>query len=669
MEVNRRLAIKKWDEQFGKTVDATDFSGRKIQKGAFGQLTSTYGWTLTYIVPKAVGGTEAPENLICVHVKTASEKEQNFPSFNANDVKYKLTKESGKWEIIPSNDEDAIAEQKEKEAKAMELWTLTFGEAESATDFAGRIIRRDCYGSGREGAWKVAPYVDSKPTENKNAYIANLFTIAEALGKTAFRSNGKFFTLNKENGVYVFNEGEQKPSVSSPLDTESETTFDVIDISVKEDTQDATEEKEEIIVTEEPAITEESNETAEEAVVAEESSEVTEENNVTEESSEVIEENNVTEESFEVIEDNNVTEESSEVIEENAVAEESSEVIEENTVTEESSEVIEDNNVTEESSAVTEENAVTEESSVVIEENAVTEDSSEVIEENTVTEESSEVIEENTVIEENATTEENAEADEENTVTEESSVVIEENEPPLTETKNENKESADEKEEKNLASPKYVSEQIDRIIAGYKMPEAEKTWLDFIVIHTLFPSGSLPETAAALTDTVSSIIKEAAGEFINFDVSELASEDGSRNTVLTYRFATPAAADIERVFNTAMLLNTYSPLILKKFGLSLFKVYNFASVFETARISYPSLSLAEFNSDFKTFMTTVFGMTEFYEEEPPTTLYVSDSVIYNIPVLRNTYNEDTFSRTDARLTEHNYVFGEIKEKLDALNSI
>ena len=741
MEVNRKFAIKKWDEQFGKTVNATDFAGRKIQKGAFGQLTSTYGWTLTYIVPKAVGGTEAPENLICVHVKTASEKEQNFPSFNANDVKYKLTKESGKWEIIPSKDEDAIAEQKEKEAKAMELWALTFGEAETATDFAGRTIQRDCYGSGREGAWKVAPYVDSKPTENKNAYIAHLFTIAEALGKTAFRCNGKFFTLNKENGAYVFNEGEPKPSGGTSLNTESETTFDIIDVSVEDDNREeeqieieataTVEENTEVI--EETEVAEENTEVIEDTEVVEESTEVIEETKETEESSEVVEEIKVVEENTEVVEDTKVaeentevveetkvaeentevveeikessevieeikeTEESTEAIEETKVAEESTEVIEETKVAEENTEVVEETKETEESSEVIEEIKETEESPEVIEETKVAEESTEVIEETKVAEENTEVIEENEVVEENTevveetkVAEENTEVIEETEVVEESTEVIEEtketeesteaieetvvtdtteNAPLLEETKAEAKESSEEKEDTTLASPKYVSEQIDRIIAGYKTPEAEKTWLDFIVVHTLFPSGSLPESAAALTDTLSSIIKEAAGEFLTFDVSELTDKDGSRNTVLTYRFVTPLAADMDRVFNTAMLLNTYSPLILKKFGLTLFKVYNFASVFETARISYPSLSLAEFNSDFKTFMTTVFGMTEFYEGEPPTTLYVSDSVIYNLPTLRETHSEDDSALTDARLTEHNYVFGEIKEKLDGLNCI
>ena len=405
--------------------------------------------------------------------------------------------------------------------------------------------------------------------------------------------------------------------------------------------------------------------------MAEENTEVVEEIKETEENTEAIEENDVFEESSEVVEEIKETEESTEVVEETKVVEENTEVIEENDVFEESTEVVEETKVAEENTEVIEETKVAEESTEVIEENDVFEESTEVVEETKVAEENTEVIEETEVAEENTEVIEETKVAEENTEVVEETVVTDttENEPLLEETKAEAKESSEEKEDITLASPKYVSEQIDRIIAGYKTPEAEKTWLDFIVVHTLFPSGSLPESAAALTDTLSSIIKEAAGEFLTFDVSELTDEDGSRNTVLTYRFVTPLAADMDRVFNTAMLLNTYSPLILKKFGLSLFKVYNFASVFETARISYPSLSLAEFNSDFKTFMTTVFGMTEFYEGEPPTTLYVSDSVIYNLPTLRETHSEDDSALTDARLTEHNYVFGEIKEKLDRLNCI
>ena len=110
MELNRKNAMKAWEDQFGKTVQAIDFAGRKIQKGAYEQKTSDYGWTLTYVVPKAEGGKFIPENIICVHVKTAEEKGDAYPMFTANEKKYgvkdghyrglKILKDTGVLKII-----------------------------------------------------------------------------------------------------------------------------------------------------------------------------------------------------------------------------------------------------------------------------------------------------------------------------------------------------------------------------------------------------------------------------------------------------------------------------------------------------------------------------------------------------------------------------------------
>ena len=68
-------------------------------------------------------------------------------------------------------------------------------------------------------------------------------------------------------------------------------------------------------------------------------------------------------------------------------------------------------------------------------------------------------------------------------------------------------------------------------------------------------------------------------------------------------------------------------------------------------------------------MTTVFSSTEFYDGEAPLTLYLSEAIVHNLPSLREIYGEDTVYRTDARLIEHNYVFGEIKARLDSLNNV
>lgn len=211
MELNRKNAMKAWEDQFGKTVQAIDFAGRKIQKGAYEQKTSDYGWTLTYVVPKAEGGKFIPENIICVHVKTAEEKGDAYPMFTANEKKYGVKDEDGKLVIEEATDSESMAEQQAKIQAAMERWEQFFGEAESAIDFCGRKIIKSEYNTDSELAWKIAPYVTSKPTENKNAYIANIVSVEEALGKTAFKANGKNYTLNKESGAYYFKALEVKP--------------------------------------------------------------------------------------------------------------------------------------------------------------------------------------------------------------------------------------------------------------------------------------------------------------------------------------------------------------------------------------------------------------------------------------------------------------------------
>ena len=57
MEINRKNAMKKWEEMFGREVGAVDFAGRKLQKGAYEQRTSDYGWVLAYLLPKSEGGS------------------------------------------------------------------------------------------------------------------------------------------------------------------------------------------------------------------------------------------------------------------------------------------------------------------------------------------------------------------------------------------------------------------------------------------------------------------------------------------------------------------------------------------------------------------------------------------------------------------------------------
>lgn len=66
--------INFWEREFGDVAEAEDFTGRVIQKGAFGQQWSRYGWDIDHIQPLSLGGKDADENKQIVHVMTNDEK-------------------------------------------------------------------------------------------------------------------------------------------------------------------------------------------------------------------------------------------------------------------------------------------------------------------------------------------------------------------------------------------------------------------------------------------------------------------------------------------------------------------------------------------------------------------------------------------------------------------
>lgn len=429
MEINRKSAMKIWEEQFGGGVSAVDFAGRRIQKGAYGQRTSSFGWELVHILPKTEGGKTEPSNLICVHVRTADEKSDLFPSFKANEVSYVISESEGVWSIDVSNDITAIAEQEAKTLAAMQYWDNMFGaEAERAEDFAGREMIKADYGTENPGAWKTAYYVASKPMDDKNTYIANIATVEEAFERTAFKANGKQFSLNKDNGSYFFREVVPKPAQKQ---------FSVGDYT-------------------------------------------------------------------------------------------------------------------------------------------------------------------------------------------------------------------------------DVSEYIDRATAEFSAPENTHVWLDFITVKVLTAPAAAQYIPGALTDTVSMILREQAGMWLSSEVSEMSEEDGTRHIFITYRFASPKTSDLERIFGAAMLINTYAELIMRKFGLRQFKIYNYANRFETSQLHYSVGMLAAHNPEYKSLMTNIYQSEKgFYENENANTLYVSQFIVYNIPALSEIHGENTVYHTEANMVEHNFVYPDV----------
>lgn len=99
MDLNRETAMRLWNKSFGKETKVTDFSGRKIVKGAYNDRNSEFGWNVDHILPQSKGGVTADYNLICCHIKTNDEKADKFPCFTANKLKFEIIKVQNHYEI------------------------------------------------------------------------------------------------------------------------------------------------------------------------------------------------------------------------------------------------------------------------------------------------------------------------------------------------------------------------------------------------------------------------------------------------------------------------------------------------------------------------------------------------------------------------------------------
>lgn len=98
MDLNRKTAIELWNKFYGKEAKAKDYAGRMILKDSYNN-DDEYGWTVDYILPKNKNGKMVESNLIVCHVTTKSEKNDNFPSFEANKKSFEIIKVENHYEI------------------------------------------------------------------------------------------------------------------------------------------------------------------------------------------------------------------------------------------------------------------------------------------------------------------------------------------------------------------------------------------------------------------------------------------------------------------------------------------------------------------------------------------------------------------------------------------
>jgi hypothetical protein len=104
MEISKENAIELWEERYGFATKAYDYSGRGMDKSAFGNQNSSQGWNIDHIRPESKGGSNKKCNLKIVNIRTNEEKADAFPHWTANGKKFKAKKtETNCYEIVEDN--------------------------------------------------------------------------------------------------------------------------------------------------------------------------------------------------------------------------------------------------------------------------------------------------------------------------------------------------------------------------------------------------------------------------------------------------------------------------------------------------------------------------------------------------------------------------------------
>lgn len=151
MVLNQETAMRLWNKQFGDETRVTDFANREIDKGAYNDRNSKYGWNVDHIFPVSQGGKTNDSNLIVCHIKTNDEKADKFPCFTANGIKFEIVKVQNHYEIKKVEEEQTQTKKPvKKEPKGINFMDSAAGirlfkklgkNSKVETFVAGVIIR------------------------------------------------------------------------------------------------------------------------------------------------------------------------------------------------------------------------------------------------------------------------------------------------------------------------------------------------------------------------------------------------------------------------------------------------------------------------------------------------------------------------------------------------
>ena len=113
MKISKKNAYELWEMMFGSREYAEDFDGGLMYKHAYGDHEyfeyrggkKVYcGWNIHHILPRACGGTNSIDNLICTNIIT-NEQAGDKVSYWIEDRFYQVKKIKGTraYEIVRGN--------------------------------------------------------------------------------------------------------------------------------------------------------------------------------------------------------------------------------------------------------------------------------------------------------------------------------------------------------------------------------------------------------------------------------------------------------------------------------------------------------------------------------------------------------------------------------------
>lgn len=167
MVLNQETAMRLWNKQFGGETRVTDFANREIDKGAYNDRNSKYGWNVDHVLPVSQGGKTNDSNLIVCHIQTNDEKADKFPCFTANGIKYEIVKIQNHYEIKKVGDKNEPASQKPvtkndnsinfmDSAAGLKLFDKLAKEADDNLHVASIVVR---FNSGNEDKASIIEFV------------------------------------------------------------------------------------------------------------------------------------------------------------------------------------------------------------------------------------------------------------------------------------------------------------------------------------------------------------------------------------------------------------------------------------------------------------------------------------------------------------------------------